>query len=120
MVDGLATALVGLGLALALVAFVLAALGRLAPKPYLQGLLLLQAGVLAQGLVLLVRVGDWDGPVAELLGYLAVAVLLLPGALVLSAEERSRWGTAVLGAGCLALAVVVVRLTAVWDAGTVA
>ena len=37
--------------------------------------------------------------------------------MVLAVEERTRWGTAVLGAACLVLAVVVLRLDAVWDAG---
>ena len=111
-------AISGLALLLAVVAFGLAAVDRLPPKAHLQGLLLLQLLVLVQGVLALVRLGDWDGARGELLGYLAVAVLLVPGGMVLTVEERTRWGTAVLGAACLVLVVVLVRLQVVWDAGT--
>lgn len=113
----LVTALVAVSLLLAVGAFVLAALDRLPPKAHLQGLFLLQGLVLVQAVVALSRFGDWDGPKGELVGYLAVAFLLVPGGMVLALEERSRWGTAVLGAACLVVAVVVWRLQVVWDAG---
>jgi hypothetical protein len=119
VVDALVTALIALSLLLAVVALVLALLDRLPPRWHLLGLLALQLLVLVQAVVALTRLGDWDGPLGELLGYLAVAFLLVPGGMVLTVEERSRWGTAVLGAACLVLAVVVLRLDAVWDAGAV-
>ena len=117
MVDGLAAALIGLSLALALWAGVLAALDRLPPRAHLQLLFVLQALVLLQAVIALVESGDWDGSKGELFGYLAVSAVLVPGGLVLAVEERTRWGTLVLGAACLTLAVVVVRLQAVWAAG---
>ena len=46
-----------------------------------------------------------------------VLAVLVPGGLVLAVEERTRWGTLVLAAACLTLAVVVVRLTTVWASG---
>ncbi len=117
MVDELATALlVGSG-ALALWAAVCAALDRLPPRLHLQLLFVLQALVVLQAVVAMVRAGEWDGSKAELLGYLAVSAVLVPGGLVLAVEERTRWGTLVLAAACLTLAVVVVRLNAVWAAG---
>ncbi len=119
MSDGLVLAVTVLALLLAVTAFVLAALDRLPPKVHLQGLLLLQVLVLVQAVLALVRLGGWDGPAGELLGYLAVAVLLVPGGMVLTVEERTRWGTAVLGAACLVLVVVLVRLQVVWDAGVI-
>lgn len=119
MSDGLVLAISGLALLLAVAALVLAALDRLPPKAHLQGLLLLQLLVLVQGVLALVRLGGWDGARGELIGYLAVAVLLVPGGMVLTVEERTRWGTAVLGAACLVLVVVLVRLQVVWDAGLV-
>jgi hypothetical protein len=115
--DGLARALLALSLALALWAAVLAALDRLPPKLHLQLLFVLQALVLVQAVVVLVTAGEWGGSKAELFGYLAVSAVLVPGGLVLAVEERTRWGTLVLGAACLTLAVVVVRLQAVWAAG---
>ncbi len=117
MVPALVTALLVVALLLAVVAFAFAALDRLPPRVHLQGLFLLQALVLVQAVVALGRLGGWDGPTGELVGYLAVAFLLVPGGMVLALEERSRWGTAVLGGACLVLAVVVLRLQAVWDAG---
>lgn len=117
MVDGLATALLAASLGLALWAAVCAALDRLPPRALLLSLFGLQALVLVQAAVVLARTADWDGPTAELLGYLAVSAVLVPGGLVLAVEERTRWGTLVLSAACLTLAVVVVRLGAVWAEG---
>ena len=117
MVDGLATALIAVSLGLALWAAGCAALDRLPPRALLQSLFGLQALVLVQAVVALVRAGEWDGSKPELIGYLAVSAVLVPGGLVLTVEERTRWGTLVLAAACLTLAVVVVRLNAVWAAG---
>ena len=117
MVPLLATAVFVLSLALGVWALGSAALDRLPPKPHLQALFLLQAVLVVQAVVALVRLGDWDGSAGELLGYLAVSALLVPGGLVLTVEERSRWGTLVLAVACLTVAVVELRLLAVWDAG---
>lgn len=117
MSDGLVVAISALALLLAVAALVLAALDRLPPKLHLQGLLVLQVLVLVQAVLALTRLGGWDGPTGELIGYLAVAVLLVPGGMVLTVEERSRWGTAILGAACLVLVVVLVRLQVVWALG---
>ena len=117
MVDGLAAALIGLSLALAAWAVASAALDRLPPKVHLQLLFVLQAFVAVQALLALLRAGDWGGSKGELFGYVAVSFLLVPGGLVLTVEERSRWGTLVLAAACLTVAVVEVRLLQVWAAG---
>lgn len=117
MTDGLATAVLALSLALGLWALLLAAVDRLAPKLHLQTLFLLQAVLIGQAVVALVRLGEWGGSTGELAGYLAVSALLVPGGLVLAVEERSRYGTLVLAVACLTVAVVEVRLLAVWDAG---
>ena len=73
--------------------------------------------VVLQAVLALVRAADWGGSKPELFGYLAVSAVLVPGGLILSVEERTRWGTLVLGAACLTLAVVVLRLQTVWAAG---
>lgn len=117
MVDGLVTAILAVAVLLAVVAALLAVLDRLPPRALLQALFGLQALVLAQAVAAVLRLSDWEGARGELLGYLAVAFLLVPGGFVLAVEERSRWGTAVLAAACLVLAVVVLRLDAIWDAG---
>ena len=117
MTGGLSTAVIVLSLVLGVVALALAALDRLPPKLHLQALFLLQAAIVLQAVVAVVRMQDWDGSKGELAGYLAVSALLVPGGLVLSVEERSRYGTLVLAVACLVVAVVQVRLLAVWDAG---
>jgi hypothetical protein len=58
---------------------------------------------------------DVDG--ATFVGYLLTALLIVPAAVVWSLAEKSRWGMAVLVAGCLVVAVMVLRVQQVWDAG---
>lgn len=113
----LAGPLILLAVALGLAGLLLAALDRLPPKLLLQALFLLQGVLLVQAVLALTRLGSWDGSVGELVGYLAVSALLVPGGLVLAVEERSRYGTLVLAVACLVVAVVELRLLAVWDAG---
>ena len=116
MVGGLSAAVLVLALVLGVWALACAALDRLPPKAHLQALFGLQAVLVVQAVVALVKVGDWGGSTGELTGYLAVSALLVPGGLILAVEERSRWGTLVLAVACLTVAVVEVRLLAVWDA----
>ncbi len=113
----LSTACIALALVLTAWAGVCAALDRLPPRQHLQSLFLLQAVLIVQTVVALVRLDGWQGSVPELIGYLVVSAVLVPGGLALVVEERSRYGTLVLAAACLTVAVVVVRLLAVWDAG---
>ena len=117
MTGRLSAAVFVLSLGLGGWALVWAALDRLLPKVHLQALFLLQAVLVLQAVVALVRMGEWDGSQGELAGYLAVSALLVPGGLVLAVEERSRYGTLTLAVACLVVAVVEVRLLAVWDAG---
>ena len=117
MIDPLATGVVVAALVLALVAFAAAALDRLPPRVHLLSLIALQLVLVAQAVIALFRLGGWDGRLGELLGYLAVSVVVLPGGMALVVEERSRWGTLVLAVACLTVAVVTMRLQVVWDAG---
>ncbi len=98
-------------------ALVCAKLDRLPPRQHLQGLFVLQALIAVQVVIALVRSGDWSGSKGELFGYLAAWFVLVPGGLALVVEERSRWGTLVLAVACLTVAVVAVRLGAVWQEG---
>lgn len=117
MTAALSTLAIVLALGLALWAGGYAALDRLPPRQHLQSLFVLQAVLLVQAVVALLKLGHWGGSTAELVGYLAASAILLPGGLALVVEERTRYGTLVLAAACLTVAVVVVRLDAVWDAG---
>ena len=87
-----------------------------APGPaLLKGLLALQALLLVQAGVAVYRlVQGQDDPASTgtYAGYLLLSVLLLPGAFGLTVEERTRYGSLVLSAGCLVVAVVQLRLQA--------
>ena len=88
--------------------------GRAPGRLLLQALLALQLLLLAQaGLAVaaLLR-GDRAGEPVTFLGYLVLSLVLLPGALGLSVQERSRYGSFVLAAACLVVAVVELRLQA--------
>jgi hypothetical protein len=117
VIEGPATAVAVLAGALGAWALLLAALDRLPPRIHLQALFLLQAALVLQAVVAVVRMSEWGGSKGELSGYLLVSALLVPGGLILAVEERSRWGTLVLAVACLVVAVVQVRLLAVWDSG---
>ena len=81
----------------------------------LRAVLLLQALLLVQAAVAVYRLVQRDddpASTATYAGYLLLSVLLLPGAFALVAEERSRYASLVLSAGCLVVAVVELRLQA--------
>lgn len=116
MVAPLATVLVLLSLGLAAWAGVLAALDRLPGRGLLRGLLALQALLLVQAAVAVVRLlgGDRPASVASFVGYLVVSVLIVPLAMYWSLEEKTRWSTLVLVAACLTVSVLIGRLLMVW------
>lgn len=81
----------------------------------LRGLLALQALLLVQaGLAVYRLVQGTDAPssTGTYAGYLLLSLLLLPGAFALTVEERTRYGSLALGAACLVVAVVELRLQA--------
>lgn len=81
----------------------------------LRGVLVLQALLLVQAAVAVYRLvqgTDEPGSTGTYAGYLLLSLLLLPGAFALTVEERSRYGSLVLGAACLVVAVVQTRLQA--------
>ncbi|SEE01755.1 hypothetical protein [Ruania alba] len=50
-------------------------------------------------------------------GYLITALLLLPAAAVVAVAERSRWSSVVLGAACLTVVAMQVRVHQLWTGG---
>ena len=92
---------------------------RLPPRRLLQALFGLQALLLLQLLGVLVRVGGGERPAASgaFTGYAVMTLLLLPGALALTVEERTRWASLVLAVACLTVAVVEWRLDVTWGPG---
>jgi hypothetical protein len=92
------------------------ALGRAPDRWLLRALLALQALLLVQAVLALVRLlGTGPQPPSLVVfgGYLLLSVLMLPGGLALTVEERTRYGSLLLGGVCLVTAVLELRLRAV-------
>jgi hypothetical protein len=117
VVDALAIGLMLLVAAYGVAALVLTALGR-APREYLviasAVLTLLIVAQVLIAVVALVR-GERPDEVGTFIGYLVVAVVLLPLGTLWALAERSRWGTGVLAVACFALLVVLLRLQDLWN-----
>lgn len=94
-----------------------AALDRLPGRRFLQALFLLQGLLVAQLAHVLYLLGGGERPAetSAFAAYLVLSLLLLPGGLALSAEERTRYGTLTLLIALVALAVVESRLVATWS-----
>lgn len=116
MIDGLTFALIALALVLAAWALGAALADRSPGRAHLWGVGLLELLLVVQLVVALVLVAGGTSPqsVPTFLGYLVVALAVLPLAVAWAFAEPTRWGTAVVAAGCLVVAVMVVRLGQVW------
>ena len=116
MVPALVAAVLAVSLALTAWAVLACARDRLPPRRLLQALFVLQALLLVQLVGVLVRVGGGQRPESPgaFTGYAAMTLLLLPGGLALTVEERTRWASLVLGVACLTVAVVELRMDVTW------
>lgn len=89
-------------------------------EPHVIGAGVVEVLLLTQTVVaVVVWIAD-EGPAgggALWISYLIFALLVVPVALIWALSERSRWGTAVLAAAALTVAVLVVRLQQIWDMG---
>lgn len=112
----LVTAVLAVALLLAAWGALLAAADRPPVPALLQALFALQALLVGQLAYALYLVSDGRRPGSALTagGYLVLSLLLVPGGLAWSAQERSRWGSAVLAATCLTVAVVELRVADTW------
>jgi len=123
MVDVLATGLIVSAFVVAVWAALLVIVGRPVVIDKWHGLTLfggaavLELGLLAQTVVGFVNLSGTDRQVDGLTfgGYLVGMLLILPLAGFWSLAERTRWGPAVMVVGCLAIAVLIVRLGQIWD-----
>jgi hypothetical protein len=95
---------------------VLIVLDRLPGDPVFGALLILEAGLVAQLVIGLVRVfGDHGGlNVAAYVGYLVGALLVLPIGFLWSAGERTRSGTGVLLVAVITVPVLFLRVHDLW------
>jgi hypothetical protein len=112
----LVIAVLVVSLGLAVWSGVLAGLDRLYGKRFLQGMFLLQGVLVAQGAYALYLVGGDSDPrePGAFAAYAVLSVLLVPGSFGLALEEKTRYGTLVLSAACLATAVIEWRMVGTW------
>jgi hypothetical protein len=113
---GLAPLIIGAALALAAWCAVPAARDRWLGRTHQLGLAALELVLIGQVVAVLVRVGGGERPAEPVpfTGYLAISVLLLPAALVLSAMERTRWGSVIAAGAAAVLAMVELRARQTW------
>lgn len=116
MVDGLATTIIVVALAVAAFAGIMAFVDRPPRLTQLVGLVVVEAVLLVQAVIAIGRLFGADRPdqLATFIGYLLTAVLLPPLAALLGWTERTRWGSAIVAAAGLIVAIMVVRLQQVW------
>ncbi len=78
----------------------------------------LELGLLAQAVVVLVSVGGVGGGGAEKATYAAYGLTLPfipPAVALLAIKEKTRWAMGVIAAGAFAVAVMTGRLQQIWD-----
>jgi len=75
-----------------------------------------EALVLLQGIIAVVRIAGGERPeeLATFVGYLATAVLMVPAGVAVAFMERTKYGSIIAGAAGLVLAVLALRLQQVW------
>ncbi len=118
MVHGLAVTLIVAALALAGLGLVMTALDRRVGTVLLAAAAVGEAGLLIQVVWAIVRIAGGHRPAGGMpifIGYLAGSLLILPVAAGWGLGERSRWGSAVVTAGFLVMAVLIVRMQQVWN-----
>ena len=98
------------------------ALGLAGRKPSdlsLAGPALVELLLLAQLVIAIVAPFAGDPPtgnVIEFYAYLIGALVIPPAAVYWALTERTRWSVVVVGIGCLAVAVMIVRMQIIWTA----
>ncbi|SHM52655.1 hypothetical protein [Cryptosporangium aurantiacum] len=117
MVDGLATAVTVVALALAAWALIEVLRGFAPRKPLLVGVVGLEALLVVQLVVAVVKLVTDRTPdeLATFLGYLIASLIILPVGYFWAWSEKNRSATAVVGVACLVIPVLVVRMNQVWS-----
>jgi hypothetical protein len=84
------------------------------------GMAVVTLAVVLQVVVAVTQLSRGDRPAQGMvvfLAYLIGALCAIPAAAVMSLAERTRWGSAIVAAGGVILAVLELRLNEVWGAG---
>ncbi|SEG80374.1 hypothetical protein SAMN04489712_11370 [Thermomonospora echinospora] len=121
MTEPLATVIIVAALVIAGYGLLAALRDRPMDRLHLAGLTVVEALLLAQAVLGLVKVAGDEGPAetATFVGYLLGILLIPPAGAGWGLLERSRWGPAVIVVAGLAVAVMTVRMNQIWS-GTVA
>ncbi|MEX1079403.1 MAG: hypothetical protein WED09_09885 [Homoserinimonas sp.] len=117
MIEWFTYAQVGIAVAAGLLCVVLGLLGRPPQDLTMGAALLVEVLLIVQLIVSLAAPAFGNNPTGSLLEfylYLVSAILLLPLAGVWALTERNRWSTVILGAACLAIAIMVYRMNEIW------
>jgi len=100
------------------VSAVIVGLAGIKPNDYTLGATLLVEALLVVQLVMAAiapALGNVaTGSALEFWIYLVSAILIPPAAVMWGLIERNRWSTVVLGVACLAIAVMVYRMSQIW------
>lgn len=119
MTDPLATAIIIVALLVAAYGLLAAMRDRPMDRLHLAGLAVLEAMLLVQAVLGLVKLAGGEGPAAgggaTFVGYLLGIVLIPPAGAAWGVLERSRWGPAVIVVAGLAVAVMIVRMGQIWS-----
>ncbi|MEO5877996.1 MAG: hypothetical protein ABIS86_11830 [Streptosporangiaceae bacterium] len=116
MNDALAYTLIASSLAVAAWLLVLARLDRPPQVVHLIVLAVLEAGLIAQVVLAVVRLAGGHEPPeqATFLGYLAGSLVILPIGAFVGVGERSKWGSVAVGLACVTVPVVILRMQQLW------
>lgn len=117
MIGTLATWLIVGSLLLAAMCVITAARNRPMGVVLLAGLGVLELALLVQAGIGISKViaGESHHETATFVGYLAGTIVIPPVAAFWGLGERSRWGPAVAAVACLAIPVMIVRLSQIWQ-----
>jgi len=100
-----------------LLAIVLGLAGRKPSDLSLAGPAVIELLLLAQLVVAILAPFSGNPPsgnVVEFFAYLVGAMVIPPAAIYWALTERTRWAVVVVGIGCLAVAVMIVRMQIIW------
>lgn len=116
----LSTIAIVLSLLLAAWSFVAAARDRAPDRVQLVGLVVVEASLVALIAAAVVSIAGGERPVSAgtFVGYCITALLLPALGWILARMEPTRWGSVIVGAVCVTVPVLVVRLQQTWSAVT--
>ncbi|MFD1722663.1 hypothetical protein [Amnibacterium endophyticum] len=117
MIAGYTAVVAIVAAAAGVLAIVLGLAGRKPSDLSLAGPALIELLLVAQLVIAIVApfVGNPPtGNAVEFYAYLVGAMVIPPAAIVWALTERTRWSVVVVGIGCLAVAVMIVRMQIIW------